>query len=93
MLVIDEVLMLLEDGKWHHPKEILDKSGLGEFKLSMVLKFLAEYNFIEVEERSGSVRGTPEVVQFLEEIRRHSRIGPRVFEFPTQKASQLPPPK
>jgi DNA-binding IclR family transcriptional regulator len=74
MPVIDEVLMLLEDGEWHHLKEILDKSGLAEFKLSMVLKFLAEYSFIEVEERSGTVRATPEFVQFLEEIHRDTLL-------------------
>ena len=64
------VLMFLEDGEWHYFKEILDKPCLGVFKLFKILRFLAEYNFIEVKEDSGRIRLTSEVAQFLKEMRR-----------------------
>jgi predicted transcriptional regulator len=67
---IDEILDLLEDGKWHGIKEAMVKSDLQEFKVEMIYGFLAEYAFIDFNKEQQKAKLTPVTLEFLREIRR-----------------------
>jgi hypothetical protein len=70
MSAIDEILWLLEDGKWHELKEIREKFVLPPVKTEIVVNFLCEYNFIEVKEITKEVRLQPSTRKFIKEIQR-----------------------
>ena len=70
VLVIDEILELLKDGKWHSMNEVMEKSRLSEFKAETVMSFLAEYNFIQLDRERKKARLTPPALDFLKEIQR-----------------------
>lgn len=69
MRVVNVILDLLVDGKWHSLTEIARKSGLHEFKLELVTSFLAKYNFVELDKANRKVRLTVSVADFLRKIR------------------------
>jgi len=53
MEVIDKIMEALSDGSWHDLNELSAKKGLTNVsitKLTLVLEFLAEYDFIELSE-------------------------------------------
>jgi len=66
---IDEILELLEDGKWHDIKEVVEKSNLQEFKVEVIYGFLAEYAFIDFNKEQQKAKLTPTTLKFLKEIR------------------------
>lgn len=70
MSVIDEVFELLEDGKWHDIKEVVEKSNLQEFKVKMIYGFLAEYAFINFNNEQKKAKLTPTTLKFIREIQR-----------------------
>ena len=70
MSAIDEILELLEDGRWHDIKEVMEKSSLQEFKVEMIYGFLAEYSFIDFDKDQRKAKLTPTTLKFLREIRR-----------------------
>ena len=70
MSAIDEILELLEDGKWHDIKEAIKKSNLQEFKVEMIYGFLAEYAFIDFNKEQQKAKLTPTTLKFIREIRR-----------------------
>lgn len=70
MSAIDEILELLEDGKWHDIKEVIKKSNLQEFKVEMIYGFLAEYAFIDFNKEQQKAKLTPTTLKFIREIRR-----------------------
>ncbi len=53
---ISKILELLDDGEWHSLEEMLRKTGLGRENLKKAVEFLANYNFIVVNEHGGKVR-------------------------------------
>lgn len=67
---IDEILELLEDGKWHDIKEAIKKSNLQESKVEMIYSFLAEYTFVDFNKEQQKAKLTPTTLKFLREIRR-----------------------
>lgn len=69
MHVVNVVLDLLEDGLWHKVSEIGEKSGLHEFKLEILANFLAEYDFMELDEVERKVRLAVSVVDFLKKVK------------------------
>jgi DNA-binding IclR family transcriptional regulator len=73
LYVVNVILDLLEDGKWHSLSEIASKSGLHEFKLELVTSFLAEYNFVELDKAKRKVRLTVSVADFLRKIKHLER--------------------
>jgi predicted transcriptional regulator len=64
---IDEILELLEDGKWHDIKEVMEKSNLQEFKVEMIYAFLTEYTFIDFNKEQKKAKLTPATLKFLRE--------------------------
>jgi len=67
---IDELLELLEDGKWHGLNEIIEKSLLCKSKAEIIIDFLAEYAFIQLDKECQEARLTPSALNFLKKIQR-----------------------
>lgn len=82
MRVVNEILTVLEDGEWHGYKEFLtrffSRLNIGfVFKLFVAFKFLAEYGFIEVDEKGLKARLAPRYQTFLKEIKELERADVR----------------
>ena len=71
--VIDEILWLLKDGKWHDLREIIEKSSLPKSKVKMAVSFLWEYDFIQVDENGRKAKLRPQILNFIDEIQRVER--------------------
>jgi len=66
---MDDILKLLEDGKWHDMKEIIDNSRLHDLKVEMFMDFLAEYDFVELDKKLRKVKLTPTLYKFVRKIK------------------------
>jgi len=66
---IDEILDMLENGKWHNLKEISEKTHLQGLKVELLTEFLAEYDFIELNKKEHKTRLAPPLLDFLRKIR------------------------
>ena len=69
MHVVNVVMDLLEDGTWHSLTEIGEKSDLHESKLEILANFLAEYDFMELDNAERKVRLAASIVDFLKRIK------------------------
>ena len=65
----ETILRLLENGKWHNLKDIEKETQLDSVKVENVTKFLASYNFIELDEVEQKVKLDPPTSRFLRKIR------------------------
>jgi DNA-binding IclR family transcriptional regulator len=65
---VEEIFDTLKNGKWHDFMEISEKTRWSMVKLKMLTNFLAEYEFIELDERKQRTRLTPSVLIFLKKI-------------------------
>jgi hypothetical protein len=70
MSAIDEILWLLKDGEWHYLKEITKKVALPKTKAEMVISFLEEFNFIQLNGNIKRAKLQPSMLNFIEEIQR-----------------------
>ena len=70
MSTIDEILWLLKDGRWHNLKEIEKKVALPKVTAEMVVSFLGEYDFIELNENLKKIKLKPSILEFFEKIQR-----------------------
>jgi len=70
MSAIDEILWLLKDGEWHDLKEITKKVALPETKAEMVISFLGEFNFIQLNGNIKRAKLQNSMLKFIEEIQR-----------------------
>ena len=62
---LDEILEPLKDGKWHTLREIYREVGLSEDKLQEIMRFFAEYKFVQLDEKRERAKLTPPVMAFL----------------------------
>jgi len=69
LLVMDDILKLIEDGKWHDIKEIVDNSKLHVLKVEMFMNFLSEYDFVELDKKRQKVKLTPSLYKFFRRIK------------------------
>jgi DNA-binding IclR family transcriptional regulator len=65
----DTILRLLENGKWHYLKDIEEKTHLNSGKVENVTKFLANYNFVKLDEAKQKVKLDPPTNRFLKRLR------------------------
>ncbi len=65
----ETILRLLENGKWHHLKEIEEKTQLNSYKIKNITEFLAKYNFVKLDEAEQKVKLDPPTRKFLDKIR------------------------
>ena len=73
LLVIDEILWLLKDGKWRSLREIIEKCSSPESKVKMSVSFLWEYDFIQMDESGRKAKLRPPMLKFVDEIQRVER--------------------
>ena len=66
---VEDILRLLENGKWHDLKEIREKTQLNNLKVKSVTKFLSQYNFIKLNEGEQKIKLDPSMKKFLKKIR------------------------
>ena len=69
MAKVDDILKLLENGKWHDLKEIEKKTQLHDFNFTSITKFLAQYNFIKLDKEEKKAKLEPSTQDFLKKIR------------------------
>jgi len=68
MSIIDEILGLLKDGKWHDLDQIMKEFRLTKSEAETVTNFLAEYNFIQLDKERQRARLSPPALSFLKKI-------------------------
>jgi len=65
LLKIDEVIGIIKDGEWHNLQEVIKKSKLPEPTIKKIIKFLAEYDFINLDSYHRKVKVAPSLLEFL----------------------------
>ena len=70
MPTVDDILKLLEDGRWHDLNEIRKKVELHDLKVKSLTKFLAQYDFIELDKDGKKAKLGPSIQDFLKKIQR-----------------------
>jgi DNA-binding IclR family transcriptional regulator len=73
MSVVDEILWLLRDGKWHNLDEIGQNTALTRYKAEMALNFLEEYDFVHLNVKENRVRLQPSIHEFIKKIQHVER--------------------
>jgi len=66
---INELLELLEDDGWHDLSRVAAKMRLHEFRVELIVSFLAEYEFISLDKEGRRMRVAPSVLRFLKKIK------------------------
>jgi len=66
---VGDILRLLENGKWHDLKEIEEKTQINDLKVKNITKFLAQHNFIKLDEGEQKIKLDPATLHFLKKIR------------------------
>ena len=69
MPTVEDILELLENGKWHDLKEIGEKIQLSDLEVESVTKFLAQHDFISLDEEEKRAKIDLSTRHFLERIR------------------------
>ena len=70
MSTIDEILWLLKDGEWHDLEEIAEKTEISKIKVDMVVSFLGEYDFIQINNHLKKIKLKQSIIDFFDEIQR-----------------------
>jgi len=70
MSVIDDILVLLKDGKWHELNQIAEKLAISPAKAELAASFLAEYSFVKLKENTTKVKLDSPMLKFINELQR-----------------------
>jgi len=65
MWEIDKILNFLKAGKWRSFQEVIGWCSLPECKTRLVLKFMRQFSFIQVDEEEQKVRLHSNVLNFI----------------------------
>ena len=65
---VDDILKLLENGKWHDLKEIGKKIQLQDLDIASITKFLSKYNFIKLDKERKKAKLDSSTQDFLKKI-------------------------
>ena len=65
----ETILELLENGKWHHLKDIAEKTQISGHKIKNITNFLAKYNFAKLDDLKQRVKLDPPTSKFLKKVR------------------------
>ena len=66
---VNDILELLENGKWHDLKEIGKKIQIQDLDIVSVAKFLAQYEFVRLDKKGEKAKLDSSMRDFLEKIR------------------------
>jgi DNA-binding IclR family transcriptional regulator len=75
MSALDNILWLLKDGKWHDVQEITNTVALPKAKAELVINFLEEYNFIQLDQDVKKIKLQTSMLEFIEGIQRLEEKG------------------
>ena len=67
---VNDILELLENGRWHNLEEIRKKIQLQDLDITSVTQFLAKYKFIKVDKEGKKAKLDFSTQDFLKKIRR-----------------------
>lgn len=67
---VNDILELLENGRWHDLEEIRKKIQLQDLDITSVTRFLTKYNFIKVDKKGKRAKLDSSTQNFLKKIRR-----------------------
>ncbi len=67
---VNDILELLENGKWHDLKKIGKKIQIQDLEIVSVAKFLAQYEFVRLDKKEKKAKLDSSMRDFLEKIRR-----------------------
>jgi predicted transcriptional regulator len=70
---VDKLLDVLKDGKWHSIEQIVQKTGIEEYKAKLVISFLEQFHFVHTDKKTGKIKLTALTKQFLEKLEDHTR--------------------
>ena len=62
---MDKILCFLESGQWYSFQDVNDCCPLPQRKAGLVLSFLSQYSFIEVDEKEQQVRLHSRMMTFI----------------------------
>ncbi|MBX5327265.1 MAG: hypothetical protein ACQXXH_01640 [Candidatus Bathyarchaeia archaeon] len=68
---VDALFEGLRDGKWHSLNEIARKTDLDEEKTKLIIAFLEEFNFIQINTENKKIKLDALTHRFLEKIEKH----------------------
>ena len=65
MSIVDEVVEILKDGKWHSLSEIAKRLKLKPKKTEGILQFLAECDFATFDQKNNTAIINPELKELI----------------------------
>jgi DNA-binding IclR family transcriptional regulator len=67
LIEIDQVVDVLKNGEWHTLEEVINRSKLTESMVERIVKFLVEYDFINLNQNYQKVKVTPSLLMFFKQ--------------------------
>ena len=64
----EPILQLLENGQWHYLKDLPKLSNLNSNKVDYITKFLAKYNFVQLDETKQKIKLDQTTTKFFKMI-------------------------
>lgn len=64
--LVDNILTLLEDGRWHNLIEIADKFKLLERDVGYIISFLTEFGFVDLNKDQNRVKISTSLHSFFQ---------------------------
>ncbi|UCE43594.1 MAG: hypothetical protein JSV57_04335 [Candidatus Bathyarchaeota archaeon] len=65
MSSLDDILESMKDGRWHNLEEMNREVGLSEEKLEEIIRFFAEYKFVQLDKNRRRIRLSPPILAFV----------------------------
>ena len=65
----ETILRILENGEWHHLKDLQEKTQLTEYKVKYITNFLAKYSFVQLDKTEQKVKLDTPTMKFFKKIR------------------------
>ena len=63
--IIDRIVEMFKDGKWHTINELSKMSQIHEFKIEIMTDFLADYSFLEFNKKERKAKSSIAFGKFL----------------------------
>jgi len=54
--MFDDILVVLEDGRWHQLSEIVNRTRTPEETVLHIVRFLSEYGFANIDDKGERVK-------------------------------------
>jgi len=68
MQSVNEIMSFLETGNWSSFEDLISKCSLPECNVELVLNFLIQYDFLEVDEKKQIFRLHPDMIDLINRL-------------------------